>query len=234
MRFLPVVLIVLALGCRQRTPVAHVPREEAVRQAREAAQDAFNLLSGELAKAIADGGPVAAIPVCSGKAKPLVADVSAARKVGMVRLSDRPRNPKQAAEGADLAAIASFRETIKRGDGWEHLVELEDVHAREKGVVYPRCLEGENACPPEDCGGPWGYQELLEIIGDPTHEEYADRIEWLGSMKGIDGEDFDPGHFDAAGVHLDDPEKRWAVAFNNETMTSDMRMFEIFRRLGAE
>jgi hypothetical protein len=145
MRFLPVVLIVLAVGCRQRTPVAHVPREEAVRQAREAAKDAFNLLSGELAKAIADGGPVAAIPICSGKAMPLVADVSAARKVGMVRLSDRPRNPKQAAEGADLAAIASFRETIKRGEPTQPLTdEMEDgstVVRLPIIVSQPLCLQ---------------------------------------------------------------------------------------------
>lgn len=116
MRFLPLVLIILLIGCRQKAPVAHLPREEAVKQAREAAQDGFTRLSGELAKAIADGGPVAAIPICSEKASRLMADVSAERKVSIVRLSDRPRNPKQAAEGADLAAIESFRAAINRGE----------------------------------------------------------------------------------------------------------------------
>jgi hypothetical protein len=120
------------------------------------------------------------------------------------------------------------------GDGWEHLVELEDVHARESGIVYPRCPGGESACPPDDCGGPWGYQELLEIVSDPTHEEYADRIEWLGGMKGIEGKAFAPDRFDPAEVRFDDPEKRWGVAFSNEEMTPDMRMYETFKGMGAE
>ena len=116
MRFLSGLLILLLTGCEKTAPVAGLPREQAVSQARMAAQDAFNRLSGELAKAISDGGPVAAIPVCSVKARQLVADVSVARNVGMVRLSDRPRNPEQAAAGADLAAIESFREAMNRGE----------------------------------------------------------------------------------------------------------------------
>jgi hypothetical protein len=120
------------------------------------------------------------------------------------------------------------------GDGWVHLVEFEGLHPKEKGVAYPRCLEGENACPPDDCGGPWGYEELLEILDDPTHEEYAHRLEWLGSMKGIDAKKFDPRHFDPADVPFDDPEKRWQVAFNDKAMTPDMRMFETFKQRGME
>lgn len=112
------------------------------------------------------------------------------------------------------------------GDGWKHLVELEDIHPREAGVIYPRCVDGARACPPDDCGGPWGYQELLKVISDPTHEEYEEKIEWLGSMKGIDGEDFDPEHFNPAEVRFDDPFKRWNVAFDNMPMTPDMRMWD--------
>ena len=57
------------------------------------------------------------------------------------------------------------------------------------GTRYPVCTDGSRACPPEDCGGPWGYAELLEIIHDPNHEEYLDRLEWVG-------EGFDPEAFD--------------------------------------
>ena len=56
-------------------------------------------------------------------------------------------------------------------------------------VITRRCIDGSLACPPEDCGGFWGYAELLEIINDPGHEEHMERIEWLG--EGFDPEDFD-------------------------------------------
>lgn len=63
------------------------------------------------------------------------------------------------------------------GDGWEHLVELEEeVPAASVTEPVPRCLAGARACPPEDCGGPPGYAELLAALRDPTradHEEYA-------------------------------------------------------------
>jgi hypothetical protein len=112
-----IIFLPLALAsCEREKPVSRMPREQAVKLAREAAQDAFAQLSGELAKAIESGGPVAAIPVCSGKAGSVVAEVAAKRQLAMVRLSDRPRNPAQAAQGSDLAAIETFRSAIQRGE----------------------------------------------------------------------------------------------------------------------
>jgi hypothetical protein len=115
MKPLIAVLTLSLAACGKKADVAHMPREQVIGIAREAAQDAFQQLSGELAKAIENGGPVAAIPVCSTKAESLVAEVAAKRKLTMIRLSDRPRNPTQAATGPDLAAIESFRAAIKRG-----------------------------------------------------------------------------------------------------------------------
>lgn len=92
------------------------------------------------------------------------------------------------------------------GDFWEHKVKLEKIIPREKGVNYPICIKGKRACPPEDCGGVWGYEELLEIIKDPDHEEYEEMIEWVG-------EDFDPEHFDPKEVVFDDPDRRREDAF---------------------
>ena len=67
------------------------------------------------------------------------------------------------------------------GDDWEHEIILEKIlDADEK--PYPRCIAGERACPPEDCGGPWGYENLLEILGDPKHEEYNNMLEWCGKI----------------------------------------------------
>lgn len=110
------ILPVLALAsCQKKDLASHVPPEEAVHMAREAAQDAFTRLSGELATAIAAGGPVAAIPICAEKAQPLVADVASARKIQMRRLADRPRRSTQRAQGTDLATIESFRASIQNG-----------------------------------------------------------------------------------------------------------------------
>jgi hypothetical protein len=75
------------------------------------------------------------------------------------------------------------------GDGWEHIVLLEKVISPEQGTNYPRCTAGKRACPPEDCGGVWGYESLLEAIRDPEHPEHTEMLEWAG-------EEFDPELFD--------------------------------------
>ena len=79
--------------------------------------------------------------------------------------------------------------TYDFGDNWEHSILVEKQLPAEAGVHYPRCLAGKRACPPEDCGGVWGYEELLEILRDPNNPEHAERLEWLG-------DNFDPEAFD--------------------------------------
>jgi hypothetical protein len=66
------------------------------------------------------------------------------------------------------------------GDGWEHEVLFEGCLRAERGVRYPICVEGERACPPEDVGGTYGYQEYLEAMADPEHEEHESYMEWRG------------------------------------------------------
>lgn len=80
------------------------------------------------------------------------------------------------------------------GDCWQHEIIVEKVMEPEAGVKYPRCLAGERACPPEDCGGPGGYEELLEVLADPGHEDYEDYRGWAGK-------DFDPERFDLEKVN---------------------------------
>jgi hypothetical protein len=75
------------------------------------------------------------------------------------------------------------------GDEWEHEVLFERCLHTEKGGRYPVCVEGERACPPEDVGGTYGYQEYLEAMADPEHEEHESFMEWRGP--------FDPEAFDA-------------------------------------
>ncbi len=75
------------------------------------------------------------------------------------------------------------------GDGWEHEILLEKILPVDKTIKYPICIKGKMNCPPEDCGGVWGYADMLEIIKDPTHEEYENYMGWLES--GFDPEEFD-------------------------------------------
>lgn len=96
--------------------------------------------------------------------------------------------------------------TYDFGDDWKHSVTLEEILPRNKSVNYPACIDGKRARPPEDCGGTWGYEELLEIINDPDHEEYEEMLEWLGGG-------YDPEHFDLKEVRFDDPDKRFKIAF---------------------
>src|SRR5262249_23283339 len=64
------------------------------------------------------------------------------------------------------------------GDGWEHTIKIEHVAAPMPGTSYPRLIEALGRCPPEDIGGPPGYEEFLEAIRDPGHERYAEIREW--------------------------------------------------------
>jgi len=67
------------------------------------------------------------------------------------------------------------------GDNWEHSIKLEKVYPFKKEFNGPLCVGGKRATPPEDCGGPWGYQDLLEIISNKHHPEYQEMKEWVGA-----------------------------------------------------
>lgn len=75
------------------------------------------------------------------------------------------------------------------GDDWQHEVLVEKELPVEADVCYPNCLAGKRACPPEDCGGPFGYAHMLEALRDPQNPERAEFIQWLGG--GLDPEAFD-------------------------------------------
>ncbi|MFQ5424615.1 MAG: plasmid pRiA4b ORF-3 family protein, partial [Phycisphaerae bacterium] len=75
------------------------------------------------------------------------------------------------------------------GDGWLHTIEVTKTYAPKDGVRYPVCLAGKWACPPEDCGGVWGYYEMLAAAKDPDHPEHETYRDWLAP--GFDPEAFD-------------------------------------------
>lgn len=83
--------------------------------------------------------------------------------------------------------------TYDFGDNWQVKVQFEKILPKQTGLEYPVCIAGKRASVPEDSGGIGGYEDLLEILKDPEHEEYEDTVEWLGG-------DFDPEHFDPKNV----------------------------------
>lgn len=86
------------------------------------------------------------------------------------------------------------------GDGWEHGIELQEVIAPDPKIRYPRCVAGKNAGPPEDCGGVWGYADLIKIMKNPQHPEHAEYREWLG--RDLDPTAFDIEEVDARLAHV--------------------------------
>jgi hypothetical protein len=80
------------------------------------------------------------------------------------------------------------------GDSWIHEILVEKVLDREEGISYPICIGGKRAGPPEDCGGIWGYERMLEVIKDPDDPEHEDMMEWLGGS-------FDPEYFNQEEVN---------------------------------
>jgi len=84
------------------------------------------------------------------------------------------------------------------GDDWRHEVVLEGEVDGVAGELYPLCVDGAGACPPEDCGGVSGYRDLLEGLARPRTRRQRDLLRWLGGP-------FDPADFsvDDANARLD-------------------------------
>jgi hypothetical protein len=74
------------------------------------------------------------------------------------------------------------------GDGWQHELLLEKVLLGDE-TFQQTCVAGERCCPPEDCGGPQGFAELLQALQDANHPSHEEVSEWLG--------DYDPESFSA-------------------------------------
>ena len=88
------------------------------------------------------------------------------------------------------------------GDSWIHTIKFEKIIQATVDEKYPKCIDGQMACPPEDCGGIGGYYDLLSVLSGPKNEEYNDMIEWLGG-------EFDPAKFNPQDVSFDDPKERF-------------------------
>lgn len=93
-----------------------------------------------------------------------------------------------AADGTKLEYWYDF------GDDWRHQLVVEKVMPAEPGASYPQLVAGRRACPPEDVGGTYGYEEFLQAIADPEHEEHDSYLEWCGGS-------FDPADAKLDGFH---------------------------------
>jgi hypothetical protein len=82
------------------------------------------------------------------------------------------------------------------GDGWLHQVRVEKKLEPDPGHRYPLCIGGARACPPEDCGGPPGYERLLAALASPDHAEHNELVTWSGGT--FDPEGFDVNRVNAA------------------------------------
>lgn len=91
-------------------------------------------------------------------------------------------------EGCEFTYLYDF------GDGWEHDVVVEKIGPWKRGQRGSLCLEGARACPPEDVGGPHGYDELVNSMRGPDTEERREFIQWLGR-------EFDPEAFSTKEVN---------------------------------
>lgn len=99
------------------------------------------------------------------------------------------------------------------GDGWQHQVTLIGIFLEPMMTTYPVCYAGEGACPPEDCGGIHGYQNLLDILSDPENDEYEEMVEWLkGHAKKY--WPYKADKFSVKRVKFSDPYQRWCIAFD--------------------
>ena len=115
------------------------------------------------------------------------------QEAGSEEEASRYRDERRVSMAAVVSQIGLRGEFMYRydmGDGWEHRIVIESPPA--STLTNPRlpvCIAGENACPPEDVGGPHGYEMFLDILGDRDHEEYEDTVRWTGGV--FDGKGFD-------------------------------------------
>ncbi len=84
---------------------------------------------------------------------------------------------------------ATFLYNYDPKDAWRHDIVVEKITPPEKSVTYPVCLDGARGCPPEDCGGPEGYQHFLDAVLDEAHPDHQEMLDWVEGI--CDPEDFD-------------------------------------------
>jgi Plasmid pRiA4b ORF-3-like protein len=104
------------------------------------------------------------------------------------RVDDVKDDMRLTVTGVLKSGVRRFTYTYDFGDDWEHEVAIEGKRAAVDGRRYPACVAGKRNCPPEDCGGVWGYQNLLAALADPSRSQVDGWSEWM--ERGFDPEEF--------------------------------------------
>ncbi len=100
-----------------------------------------------------------------------------------------------------LGKKTSFTYEYDLGDSWMHTIRVQNVKDDfEPGKIF-YCVDGKGNCPPEDSGGPWGFQEMLETVSDPDHAEFAEMREWAGMEDEEEVSSRWPGKFPLAAIN---------------------------------
>ncbi len=109
--------------------------------------------------------------------------------------------PDEELDETEHTVFVALRGNLRRfvyeydfGDSWTHEVVVEDVSWSPYVLKHGVCLDGQGACPPEDVGGTGGYEEFLEALADPLHEEHDNYLVWVGFK-------FDPAVFNVAAAN---------------------------------
>lgn len=119
------------------------------------------------------------------------------QRYGM-HFDDYPEDEIDENEVSVLTAVSEHRRFSYEydfGDSWEHTVVVEEVTRSSRGLKFAVCIDGQDACPPEDCGGVGGYAELLESLADPGHSDHDRAVQWVGGS-------FDPTSFDLVSANV--------------------------------
>jgi hypothetical protein len=100
------------------------------------------------------------------------------------------------ATALDAAGKKPLKYLYDFGDGWEHTIKVEATGPTSPGILYPRLIQADGRCPPEDVGGPHGYADYLDAMADPRHERHDECVQWRGPG-------FDPNVVDVAVLTAD-------------------------------
>ena len=73
------------------------------------------------------------------------------------------------------------------GDEWRHTIRLEKRYVSDE-MTGPTCMDGSRSGPPEDAGGPDGYEQMLKLFAKPANRNYKSLMNWL--PEGFDPEEF--------------------------------------------
>ena len=124
----------------------------------------------------------------------IFADANYARVEPGLELPDGVLNESSVTLRQALGSRKTFVYVYDYGDNWSHKVKVEKIINLDAPISQATCLDGQNACPPEDVGGAPGYAEFLQALADPQNPEHEELKQWAGGS-------VDPAAFDVANVN---------------------------------